>query len=127
MRNFLETRQTTAGKNTGQCLTHLNKLTCEIWSCFDNVQFSQKLNLRFLPSRLQLNFFRLKIKFIEYYNTQNILLWYTGTPILALTDTAGMKLANKIKKLLCMSPATKQIMYHEEQVKKQKNKTKWTN
>ena len=54
MRNFLETRQTTAGKNTGQCLTHVNKLACEIWSCFDNVQFSQKLNLRFLPSRLQI-------------------------------------------------------------------------
>ena len=56
MRNFLETRQTTAGKNTGQCLTHVNKLACEIWSCFHNVQFSQKLNLRVLPSRLQLSF-----------------------------------------------------------------------
>ena len=42
------------GKNTGQCLTHVNKLAREIWSCFDNVQFSQKLNLRVLPSRLQL-------------------------------------------------------------------------
>ena len=44
MRNFLETRQTKAGKNTGQRLTHVNKLTCEIWSCFDNVLFSEKLN-----------------------------------------------------------------------------------
>ena len=41
------------GKNTGQCLTHVDKLACEIWSCFDNVQFSQKLNVRVLPSRLQ--------------------------------------------------------------------------
>ena len=53
MRNFLETRQTKAGKNTGQCLTHVNKLACEIWSCFDNVQFNEKLNVRILPSRLQ--------------------------------------------------------------------------
>ena len=53
MCNFLETRQTKAGKNTGQCLTHVNKIACEIWSCFDNVQFSQKLNVRVLPSRLQ--------------------------------------------------------------------------
>ena len=56
MRNFLETRQTTAGK------THVNKLACEIWSCFDNVQFSQKLNVRILPSRLHLN----KIFFSNY-------------------------------------------------------------
>ena len=49
----METRQTKAGKNTGQCLTHINKLSSEIWSCFDNVQFSQKLNVRVLPSRLQ--------------------------------------------------------------------------
>lgn len=69
----------------------------------------------------------MKIKFIKYFNIQNILFWYTGTPILALTGTAGKKLAKKIKKLLCMSPTTKQIlvspdrpniMYHVEQVKK---------
>ena len=52
---------------------------------------------------------------------------HPGTPILALTGTAGKKLTKKIKKLLCMSTDTKEIlvspdrkniMYHVEQVKK---------
>ncbi|XP_068734521.1 probable ATP-dependent DNA helicase RecS [Montipora capricornis] len=50
-----------------------------------------------------------------------------GTPILALTGTAGKKLVRKIKKLLCMTSSTKEIlvspdreniMYHVEMVKK---------
>jgi len=58
---------------------------------------------------------------------QNFFFILTGTPILALTGTAGKKLAGEIKKLLCMSvntkeilvsPDRKNIMYHVELVKK---------
>lgn len=36
---FQETKVKSGAKNTGQCLTHLNKHACDIWSCFGNVQF----------------------------------------------------------------------------------------
>jgi len=67
-RYYWETKQRPAKWNTGQCLGHGNKPACRIWSCFDNVQFRQNLQVSFLPSALQ---------FVCFYPMQHFLTyWY---------------------------------------------------
>ncbi len=51
---FSKTNERPAKWNTGQCLAHVNKPACAIWSCFDNVRFSQKFQGLFFPAALQL-------------------------------------------------------------------------
>ena len=47
-------KRTLAKINAGQCLTHINKLACEIWSCFDDFHFCQKTVGPFFDRALQL-------------------------------------------------------------------------
>ena len=47
--SYLENKVKCSGKEAGFCLIHLNKPTCEIWSCFGNVQSWPKISLSLFP------------------------------------------------------------------------------
>ena len=63
-RYYWETKQRPAKRNTRQCLEHVNKAACRIWSCFDNDQFSQNL--------LQAFFFRKAFNYLPFRSKESI-------------------------------------------------------
>ena len=73
--NISKRKQTSTRKHTEQCLTHLNKTACEVWSGLDKVHFCVKLLTPFFHRTLQIN----EVKLME---TQLTKFAFQSTPFI---------------------------------------------